>query len=292
MLISTEIHSFAKIGDNRKIIKMLKEAGFTAYDCSLFDGGLADEILLADDYLEKAKSFRAYADEIGIVCNQTHAPMPTMTTRIERCGGLSLEDFNAKRYEKVCRAIEVSAVLGAKVVVIHPYNDFTAEQNARLYKSFEEVARKAGIKIGLENMWNWDEVNGVAIKAACSDHVDFKAHLELLDEDVFVACVDTGHAEMHGLGTNSVQMIKTLGKRVQALHIHDTDCWHDNHELPYTKKIPFADILQALKEIGYEGDITMEADSYARRFPLELYPQAMRFMAEIAEYMRKTVEEK
>lgn len=292
MLISTEIHSFAKIGDNRKIIKMLKEAGFTAYDFSLFDGGLADEILLADDYLERAKAFRAYADEIGIACNQTHAPMPTMTTRIERCGGLSLEDFNAKRYAKVCRAIEVSGILGAKVVVIHPYNDYNAEQNARLYKSFEETARKAGVKIGVENMWNWDNEKQMATKASCSHHDDFKAHLDLLDEEIFVACLDTGHAEMYGLNTNSVQMIKTLGDRLQALHIHDTDCYHDNHDLPYTKKIPFADILKTLKEYGYKGDITMEADSYARRFPLELYPQAMRFMAEIAEYMRKTVEEK
>lgn len=292
MLISTEIHSFAEIGDNRKIIKMLKEAGFTAYDFSMFDGGLADEILLADDYLERAKAFRAYADEIGIACNQTHAPMPTMTTRIERCGGLSLEDFNAKRYAKICRAIEVSGILGAKVVVVHPYNDYNAEQNARLYKSFEEVARKAGVKIGVENMWNWDGEKQIAMKASCSHHDDFKAHLDLLDEEVFVACLDTGHAEMYGLNTNSVQMIKTLGNRLQALHIHDTDCYHDNHDLPYTKKIPFADILRSLKEIGYNGDITMEADSYARRFPLELYPQAMRFMAEIAEYMRKTVEGK
>ena len=84
-------------------------------------------------------------------------------------------------------------------------------------------------------------------------------------------------------------MIKTLGNRLQALHIHDTNCYQDNHDLPYTEKIPFADILKTLKEYGYKGDITLEADAYARRFPLELYPQAMRFMAEIAEYMRKTV---
>ena len=77
MFISTEINSYKKMGDNRAIIKLLKESGFTAYDFSMFSGSLADEILLSDDYLARAREFRAYADSIGIPCNQTHAPFAT-----------------------------------------------------------------------------------------------------------------------------------------------------------------------------------------------------------------------
>ena len=86
-------------------------------------------------------------------------------------------------------------------------------------------------------------------------------------------------------------MIETLGSHVQALHIHDNDRVHDNHALPYTMKIEFGPILEALKKIGYSGDVTMEAD-LVRRFPAVLYPQAAHLMAEVGKYMRDKLLEK
>lgn len=287
MYISTEINSFKAVGDNRKILKMLKDAGFTAYDFSMFNGSLADEILYAQDYIERAKAFRAYADEIGLPCNQAHAPFPTAKKGDAQ--------YNEKTFPVIVRALEISGILGAKVCVVHPCNDYTAEENAELYRAFEPYARKAGVKIGVENMWNcvnWGTPEFRATSAACSHHDDFKAHLELLPEDVFVACLDIGHAEMTGLDTSAVQMIETLGNKLQALHIHDNDKVHDSHRLPYTGDVAFREILEALEKIGYTGDVTLEADMFARKFPLELYPQAMKLMAETADYMRRTLSEK
>lgn len=281
MYISTEINSFAKLGDNRKIIKLLKDVGFTAYDYSMFYGSLADEVLYADNYIERAKEFRAYADGIGLPCNQAHAPFPTA-----RKGD---EEYNKKAFADICRAIEVSGILGAKVCVVHPCNDYTAEENAELYKRFEPIARKAGVKIGLENMWNWKSGAMHACAAACSQHDDFRKHLELLPSDVFVACLDIGHAEMAGLDTDAVRMIKTLNERLEAIHLHDNDCIHDNHALPYSLHIDFEAVIAAMKEIGYMGDITLESDTYVRKFPLELYPQAASFMAAVANDFKEKI---
>lgn len=281
MYISTEINSFAKLGDNRKIIKLLKDVGFTAYDYSMFYGSLADEVLYADNYIERAKAFRAYADGIGLPCNQAHAPFPTA-----RKGD---EEYNKKAFADICRAIEVSGILGAKVCVVHPCNDYTAEENAELYKRFEPIARKAGVKIGLENMWNWKSGAMHACAAACSQHDDFRKHLELLPSDVFVACLDIGHAEMAGLDTDAVRMIKTLNERLEAIHLHDNDCIHDNHALPYSLHIDFEAVIAAMKEIGYMGDITLESDTYVRKFPLELYPQAASFMAAVANDFKEKI---
>ncbi len=282
MYISTEINSFSAIGDNRRILAMLKDAGFTAYDYSMFHGSIADrEVISQNDYIERAKAFRAYADGIGLACNQAHAPFPTV-----RPGN---EAYNEEVFVKITRAIEVAGILGAKLVVVHPWNKYNAEENAALYRLFEDTARKAGIKIGVENMWNWNAGEPTACAAACSHHDDFKAHLDLLPKDVFAACVDIGHAEMAGLDTSAAVMIETLGERVEALHIHDNDLLHDSHMLPFQGGIDFQAVIDALKKIGYRGDITMEADQYIKKFPLKLYPQGARFLAEVAQYLRLAV---
>lgn len=288
MKISTEINSLRKLGDNKKVLALLKASGFDAYDYSMFYGSLADEILTADDYIERAKELRAYADMLGIECNQAHAPFPTATDDNHLRMQMTTAEYNAFAYQRICRAIEVAGVLGAKVIVVHPWNNYTKEQNAALYLRFEKTARKAGVKIGVENMWNW--ANGQAATAACSHHDDFKAHLDLLPQDVFVACLDIGHAEMKGLDTSAVQMIETLGERLEALHLHDNDCAHDSHALPFTMHIDFEAVITALKKIGYKGDITLEADCFALKTPEAALPTAVRHMASVADYFRKKLQ--
>ena len=280
--ISTEIDSYRRYGDDKQVVKMLKESGFTAYDYTMC-GGAGYELLQADDYIEKAKELRAYADSIGIPCNQTHAPFATA-----RKGN---EEYNKNMIPQIIRALEISGILGAKACVVHPCNDYTAEENAVLYKQFEETAKKVGVKIATENMWNWTSGSPTATPAACSHHDDFKAHMDLLNREVFVACVDFGHAEMAGLDTSAVKMIETLGSDVQCMHLHDVDGGHDNHALPFTYNIDFAPIIAALKKINYQGDITLEAcGRFANRVPVELIPAAARYAAAVANYFKEELE--
>lgn len=297
MEISTEISSFKKIGNIKKILELLKMSGFTAYDFSMFNGGLADEILYADKYKDLATDLRKYADEIGIRCNQSHAPFPTMDKGDDK--------FYEVTFPKLIRSIEVSRILGAKICVVHPGHYRTAEENAQMYKQLEPYARNAGIKIGLENLWKWpikenragqkvishlqDDLH-YAQKSACSDHFDFKKHLDLLPADIFVACLDIGHAQMKGMDTSVALMTETIGSRIECIHLHDTDCWHDNHQIPFTYNIDFSDVITALKKIGYKGDITLEADRFAARVPIELMPAAAKYMCAIAQYFKEQIE--
>ena len=286
MYISTEIDSFKKFGNIYEVVKLLKDVGFTAYDFSMFNKAWmqlqTNEFLAAEDYIEQAKSFRAYADGLGIVCNQTHAPFPTVAK--------GNEAYNEYIFPYLVRAIEVSGILGAKVVVIHPCNNYTAEENAVFYKKLEPYARKAGVKIGVENMWNWNREEGHACAAACSHHDDFKKHLDLLPADVFMACLDIGHAEMFGEETNAVKMIETLGDRLQSMHLHDVDKVHDNHSIPFTQKVDYAPIIEALKKIGYQGDITLESATFASVAPKELLPAVARYSVAVADYFKKELE--
>ena len=64
-------------------------------------------------------------------------------------------------------------------------------------------------------------------------------------------------------------MIKALGSKLQALHIHDNDKWHDSHQIPFSMDIDFLPVVKALKEIDYKGYFTLEADCYLKAYNTE-----------------------
>lgn len=281
MLISTETGSLQKYGTNEQILRLLKDSGFDAYDYSMCDETAANNFVAHDDYVQKAKELRAFADQIGILCNQSHAQFPTAIK--------GNEQYNREMIPKIIRALEVSGILGAKICVVHPCNDYTASENASVYAKLLPYAKKFGVKIATENMWNWNDRSNCASPAACSDPIDFNKHLDAINDDYFTACLDIGHAEMKGLNTSAPAMITALGERLGALHIHDNDKWHDSHEIPYKGKIDFNKVLAALKQIGYKGDVTFEACSAFTAISASKIPAEIKKLAQIGKSMREVL---
>ena len=113
-------------------------------------------------------------------------------------------------------------------------------------------------------MWNWDSAQDYSLPAACSTSESFCDHLRAVNDDDFIACLDIGHAEMKGSGSGAANMIHALGSKLQALHIHDNDLRYDSHQIPFSMNINFVDVVQALKDIGYQGYFTLEADQYLK----------------------------
>ena len=293
MYISTTHSAFTKwTKDDKKAIKIVADAGFTAYDFAI-----TKKQVLSGDYIAYAKSIREYADSLSLPCNQTHAPYPSILNGsyplwevgvYARDNDIQTEDFaefNKKVRERIIMALKFSEILGAKVCVVHPGIRSTEEENAEFYLSLADVARETGVKIGVENAYDWKENDPTASPAACSDHIRIKSLLDRLPEDVFVACIDIGHASLQGLDTSPAQMIESLGKRVGALHIHDVDLINDNHAIPFSLKVDYNPVIAALKKTGYKGDITLEADPWSG-LPEELIPSVARYMADIAGYFR------
>lgn len=297
MHISAHVEPLLKYGDYKNAIKSLKEAGFSAFDLTInpkpwplpesffirtktFDEILADTTHNGDWInLDYAKELRKFADEIGIICNQTHAPYPT--------AWVGDEIYNKRIFNLLVMCLEVTSIIGAEICVIHPCNHYDKYENAeKIYLRLLPYAKKFNVKIALENMWNYDYVKGVALPAACSSSKDFLAHLEILPEECFCACVDLGHAEMRGLSTSACEMLKTLGNKVKTLHIHDNDFVKDLHTLPYLGKIEFEEIFRTLKEIEYNGDVTFEIKGFLNKFPDILYKDALRLMYKVGEFIR------
>ena len=87
--------------------------------------------------------------------------------------------------------------------------------------------------------------------------------------------------------TSAVEMIRTMNKRLQAVHLHDCDQIRDNHGLPFTYKIDFDAVLQELKKVGYEGDVMLEVGSFFTRVPDELLPSYTKLAAEVGQYIKE-----
>ena len=257
MKTSTEIGSVAKFTGEEKAVELVAKAGFDAWDFSMFSMCKYDwrkKILLGnshplagDNYLAFARRLKQIGLDNGIVCNQSHAPFPTACAAI-------------RSYYK--RAIECTAEAGGEICIIHPDNNKSAQENAEMYFELLPFARDSGVKIATENMWNWDAEKDESSFAACSTSESFVEHIDIVNDTFLVACLDIGHAEMRGSGSGAVNMIHALGSRLQALHIHDNDKWHDSHQIPFSMKIDFVPIVKALKEINYSGYFTLEADNY------------------------------
>ncbi|MBR2443832.1 MAG: sugar phosphate isomerase/epimerase [Clostridia bacterium] len=286
MKISTEIISTSRHVGEHKAIELIAKAGFDCWDFSMFDMVQLDWEKMVpipsshptsgSEYAKFAKELRKVADDCGIECNQSHAPFPT------RIVGL---DF-------IKRAIECTAIAGGKICIVHPDNNASAEDNAEMYKELLPFAKDHGVKIATENMWNWESGATHSSFAACATAESFCRHIDLVNDPYLVACLDLGHAEMKGSGDGAPYMIRQLGNRLQALHIHDNDQLHDSHQIPFSMKIDFVEIARALREIGYDGVLTLEADRYLQAYNRDNVFEGVKKLAESARRLSDLIEQK
>ena len=258
MKISTEIDSIAMHIGEEKAVELVAKTGFDAWDFSMFEmcnnknGVLVptNHPTAQSNYLAFARRLKQIGLDNGIICNQGHAPFPS----------------SPKSKDWLKRAIECLAEAGGEICIIHPMNNGTPKENAEMYFELLPFAKEHNVKIATENMFNWSNLLNHAKFAACATPKSFNDLLDAVNDAHFVACLDIGHAEMKGSKTNAPEMIRALGKRLKALHIHDNDKLHDSHQLPFSMKVDFVAVVAALKEIRYDGYFTLEASSYLESF--------------------------
>lgn len=275
MIISTQTcHAAKKCGLN-EAVRMIAMAGFDAIDVSMFDDK-ENEWMFSDGFEEKIAEVKKTAEELGIFFNQAHAPFPTMKANDE--------EYNRMIRPKVLRSIEIAGMLGVKNIVVHPvvFPENQKENNLKMYNELLPYAKKANVKIALENMWGRDKRRGVITPNVCSVADELGDYYDSLDPEWFTVCLDIGHVGL--VGEYEEPFIKTLGaKRLTCLHVHDNDYVHDSHTAPFTMNLPWDDICRSLAEIGYTGDLTLEADNFLAPLPQELYQAGLEFMFASAE---------
>lgn len=245
-----------------RTIEMIADVGFDAADISLSVlMQNEDSEFNGDDYINSAKRIRKLADSEGIIINQAHAPCPTSFYDDEK---------TKAAFDSVVRSMEIAAIMGAKCTVVHPIHhlDYLKDNNAEILKDMNmefydrllPYCKEYGIKIAIENMWQYDDNCRHIVSSTCANTEEFKEYVDAQDSEWFTACLDVGHCGLAGVDARDA--IRALGgKRITALHIHDNDYKDDHHVLPFTSivgKMNWEGICKALADIDYSGDFTFE----------------------------------
>lgn len=284
MLISTQTgHAVGRLGFEQGILA-LKNGGYDCLDLSLFEMIRDDSAYIAGDWRKLVEERRAFADANGIKFNQSHAPF-----------SFAWADENIRENiakPRVEQSIEVSAMMGVDIVVVHPlhwmpylgHEKEINELNIAYYKSLVPFARNFGVRIALENMWQRE----VKRKCICTDVAGFaKDHADLIDaidSEYVVACLDVGHCSL--VGEEAQDTIRVLGHdRLKSVHLHDNDYQGDRHTLPGLGLMNWDEIMKAFDDIKYDGEFTYEADNFLKGFDNDYFPKAVEFMVGTARHL-------
>lgn len=272
-----------RFGD-KEAVRITCEAGFDGIDFSMFRMNRDDnDILNSSDYKNHVAELLNIANSYGVTFEQAHAPFPTAreTDLV----------YSEKMKDILKRSLEIAGMLDAKICIVHPveFSSNQFERNMELYHSLEPYAADFGVKIAVENMWGWDPVAEKIVPNVCSVAEDFNRYVDALNPEHFTACLDLGHCGL--VGDNAGSMIRQMGSRIGALHIHDNDNFSDSHSLPYLAKMDWDDILRALGEIDYQGHFTYEVGDFLRAFPDDVMLSCEKFMHDLGRSMMRKIEE-
>ncbi len=290
MRLSIDFYETRKILGEKKALEALKSAGFDAIDFSYYwvEGAERDK-LLGDGYAEYAHEMKGLLNEVGMNCNQAHAPFDFSFKKDTACE-------ENRRFLEIVHAMESAAIMGAEQIVIHSLRvpegfDFIKE-NLKYYKSFEPYAEKFGIKVAVENLFSppYDSEKKKYLGKRLTRPEEMNAFFKLLDSPHFVCCVDVGHCTIADIMPEDY-ISGMSGDVLRALHIQDNDFEDDRHMLPYLGKINWKRVMASLKHIGYEGDLTMEIFTFLRGFPAELLPDALMLAGKVGRKLIKIFEE-
>ncbi|MDO4487837.1 MAG: sugar phosphate isomerase/epimerase family protein [Eubacteriales bacterium] len=232
--------------------KAIKEAGFDGADVSFY--WEAAKAFLGDDYREKAREIKAALDKYGLSHHQAHAPF-SFTQGME-------PDDSVWDYLIIKRAIEACSIIGIDQIVVHgipvlPFPNVSKEnvrRNIEFYKGLEPTAAKFGVRILVENGGRFmsypDLLNDVVNE---------------LNPEHFGALVDVGHAWLVA-NMQPGEFIRQLTPGIlYGLHIqdnHGAGYGVDEHIPPYLGTVDFDDLIEALREVEYEGDFTIEVPKF------------------------------
>ena len=265
-------------------VDTLIDAGYPAIDISLF---CHNAYLFEDNWRETAQELRARAKARGVVFNQAHAPF-----------GGGYDHYTQKLIPTFPRVFEFCEELGVRQIVVHPLQQGRYygrerelfDMNMDFYRSLIPLSDQHGIKIAIENMWQTHPVTRRICDDVCADPHELAAYFDTLNDPAhFTVCLDIGHVAL--CGREPQDAVRVLGHdRLGALHVHDVDYVNDLHTIPYLGRINWHQVIEALADIDYKGEFTMESDAFLAPYPTDYLPIATKFMADTTKYLANRLE--
>lgn len=161
---------------------------------------------------------------------------------------------------RIERHIEISSKLGVRDVVIHPGKesewDFETltSINIESINRIADYASERGMRLLIEN-----------IPGPYEKSNELLALIDAVGHDSVGVVFDTSHANMCDL--DLPEEIRNYGSRLWGTHISDNDGSGDQHKIPGWGTINWPLVVDALREINYQGAFNLEIPGARHRIP-------------------------
>lgn len=290
MLLSTENGALRERTGEQKAIELYARVGFDAIDYGFTPWLERGEMPWnRSGYAGYAREVSQIAEDNGIRFNQAHGPLAFDFGR--------LPDFDAEILPLNIRCMECCALMGIPQVVVHPLHFLpypaerqrTWDMNMEYFHKLLPYAREFGVKIALENMFGRNARRGILSGDFLGCASEFGAFFDALNDPQFVCVVDTGHCTF--TDETPGEMIRRMGSRVTGLHINDNLYRTDDHLVPGAGKIDWDDVVRALAETGYAGDMTLEVLWPYDAFDDTFLETAAKYLHDVGRYLIRKFEE-
>jgi len=214
------------------------------------------------------RDFRRHADTCGVSVRQGHLDLFVNI-------GPADETERRRSVEGLKPWLDLYAAAGILDAVIHPGRGADSGDGRRkdvILRSLHELIEHVGgvpMTFCIEN---------------CPSAEAVKPFLEEMDPGRVAACLDTGHLNL--TEENQGDYIRWCGPRLRALHLAENDGSGDQHNMPYARRgsVPWPEIAEALKEIGYEGTLNYEVPG-ERACPLEVRRMKMDYLKGLSAWL-------
>lgn len=126
-----------------------------------------------------------------------------------------------------------------------------------VYKHLAQEGAKRGIKVCIETACT--ELYSVNLKPELI--IDF---INDVGEDNMGICIDSGHCHLNGLDT--AEIVRKCGNYFLETHFHDNYGVKDRHNPVGIGTLNWLQIIKAMDEINYQGEITFEQGDYVTNY--------------------------
>lgn len=161
-----------------------------------------------------------------------------------------------KCLDSISKSIEHAALVGADTVLLVPgvVNEKVSYEEAwknsiKRIKKLIPVCTKHRVYIGIENVWNKFLLSPMEM---CNYIDGFKSKW-------IQAYFDVGNILLYGYPQ---QWIRSLGKRIKKVHVKNFKTSDRTWVWLLEGDVPWPEVMAALREVGYDGYLTVEISPY------------------------------
>jgi hexulose-6-phosphate isomerase len=233
-------------GSLEEKFRLAKEAGYDGVEINTVDSD------------EESEKLKALADGVGLeipsIMNSAHWQFPLSSPDPE---------VRKKSVDGMMKSLASASIVGADTVLLVPavvneqvcYED-AYETSQKEIRELAKVAEEKKIFVTIENVWN---------KFLLSP-IEFARYVDEIESEYVQAYFDVGNILLYGYPQH---WIRSLGSRIKKVHVKGFKVGPKSFTYLLDSDINWAEVMKALREVGYDNYITAEMPPYSS-FPEQM----------------------